>query len=225
MMKKYLIFLIIILSFNVNAQMSKAKVNEGLNLIYENYNKGISVINDKLNDKYESKFSQAKTNKEKEILNIEYKKDYDFYQPEAKALQTKKIEELKSFIKKIETLNPRIGKKKISDNSVTSSKDEVQIISNAGNISNQELNDLRKAFADSFRSDYIDYDSVLKTNLRIIIDSDGYLKNITASGSNEEFNYLSIITLYSLNKKFKPLEQNGYYILSSYQLPISLNIE
>ncbi len=225
-MRKYLIFFIVILSFNVKAQMSKTVVNEGLNLIYENYNKGIFVIKDKLNKKYEPKFSKAKTDKEKEVLNAEYEKDYNFYLPEAKALQAKKIEELKSFIKKIETLNPRIGKKKISDNSVVLTKEEDKIISNAGNVSSQEMNDMRKAFADSFRTDYIDYsDGVLRTNIRMIVDSDGYLKSITASGSNEEFNYLSIITLYSLNKKFKPLEQNGYYMLSSYQLPISLNFE
>ncbi|KAA0130540.1 hypothetical protein FY557_02110 [Chryseobacterium sp. SN22] len=224
-MKKYLIVLIVIFSINLNAQMSKKAITESLNRIYENYMREITVINDKLKNKYEPKFLKATTDKEKQALNKEYQKDYDFYLPEAEKLQAQKIKELKILIKKIETENPLIGKKKISDSSGTISKEPYKEIPDFGRMPNKETDELRKAFINNFRSDYFDLNKTVETDLRIIVDSDGSLKNITATGSNEEFNYVAIITVYSLGKKLTPSESNGYYMLKSYRLPIAINFD
>ncbi len=62
---------------------------------------------------------------------------------------------------------------------------------------------------------------------RFLVDEKGNVSNVTAEGSNREFNLLTIITLYkTMNKgKWKPAELNGVPIQSIFAMPLTMQFE
>lgn len=65
----------------------------------------------------------------------------------------------------------------------------------------------------------------LRSELKWIIDENGFIKKVEAIGENEAFNTLTKIALYKTEGNWIPAQKNGQNIQSNYRFPISIQIE
>ncbi|MHA6697519.1 energy transducer TonB [Chryseobacterium sp. A301] len=91
-----------------------------------------------------------------------------------------------------------------------------------------------KSGIESFRSQVLQrFDSsgftneadVLKTTVSFVVEKDGTLSSIKASGPSAEFNKEAERTVASIKGKWKPAKVDGNWVRSSFRFPISMRIE
>ncbi|WP_407402442.1 hypothetical protein [Chryseobacterium sp.] len=133
---------------------------------------------------------------------------------EEKIIQEKYKNLYRLLILKIEKENPIIGPKKIS---------EVNLPTNANQTMIEAYQEISLEVKSRIISSYFKKKNENKqTLLTFKVDSDGKIKNIVGQGNDEEFTNYAILLLYSLNKRLKPIEKKGEYIVQKYNLPIKL---
>lgn len=221
--------LLVMFCFMTSAQISKKEIESNLVSIYETSNREKEIIRKNRIGKYDDDKLKSLSDSEKKALEVKWEKDYILYLQDIKPLNTQRLQQLQNLIVTIEKSRPLIGRRKIQGGAAKSEVKEYEITEDGVKIrsaSSVEINELRKAFSDAFRTDFIDSEEgILRSSITLIVDTDGSLKNLKAKGSNEEFNALVIIILYSLDKKMKPSEDGDDYVPTRYQLPVAMNFE
>lgn len=85
---------------------------------------------------------------------------------------------------------------------------------------------LRKSFGDHFdTSEMIGQSGRLEAEISFIIEKDGSVSNITATGNNEVFNKESIRTIKSIRSKWSPAKISSVKVRSLYKTKFSMNFE
>lgn len=219
-MKKTITILALIFSLGLSAQMTKQQITGELNGIYKRYTTAIKLPSEKLSQNYKLRSQALKTKADSLTLAKEYQAKYAQYLEEIQPFKTKKIQELKNLAERIRMSRPYIGKKIISNQaSTTKAPDTIET------ASTQDMMELRNEFANTFDTSYLEDMESMRAEARFKVDSDGMIKDATATGPNEEFNYLIIIYLYTLDKKMHLPETNGVILPQLYTFPVSINFE
>lgn len=219
-MKKTITILALIFSFCLSAQMTKQQITGKLNEIYKRYTAAIELPYEKFSQNYKLKSQTLKTKADSLAFEKKYQADYAHYLEEIQPFITKKIQELKNLAEEIRASRPFIGKKIISKQpNATTDPNTLET------ASTQDVMELRNEFASTFDTSYLEDNGSMRAMARFKVDSDGIIKDATAEGPNEEFNYLIIIYLYTLDKKMQLPETNGVILPQLYRFPVSINFE
>ena len=84
------------------------------------------------------------------------------------------------------------------------------------------INVLRKEISDIFYDDGLFKDTnPVSASIAFVVERDGSISNVNASGDNFIFNRQAEIAVYSLSKKFSPALINGEAIRSRFRLPLT----
>ncbi|MFC6268258.1 hypothetical protein [Frigoriflavimonas asaccharolytica] len=179
------------------------------------------------------------------ISHYSYKKNEELWKKKYSEFYLKKMVKLKTLYEQlynadqISTLTSFTvinGKEKpdtantISEKSIKQAsdlaKEEHPSISIAETENFEQLADLnifiRQNFPQQF---YMDGDGRYTCQLKFLIDVDGKFKKIKYNGEKAEFNLLSAIYLYSIQKLEKPLLYKGNAVKGNFQQPITLIIQ
>lgn len=176
-------------------------------LIFSLYNAQLSKI---------AEIDRIYSSKGKEIYNKYKKVRNEERKLEEEKINNERLDGYEVAIKHIQKDDPQI-------NSEDLKKDFTKLAEYETGITG-----FRKLIAQDFDSSAItDTDGTLRTVARFLVDEKGNVSNITAEGSNREFNLLTIITLYkTMNKgKWKPAELNGVPIQSIFAMPLTMQFE
>lgn len=87
------------------------------------------------------------------------------------------------------------------------------------------INKLRTQVADLFYFDSSSDEKLLKAQVTFIVESEGHISNVLATGGNQNFNRQAVIAVYLLPEKFKPATINGQPVRYRYTLPLTMNFE
>lgn len=89
------------------------------------------------------------------------------------------------------------------------------------------VNSFRNKVMNNFDSSGFDgADNVMKTTITFVVEIDGTISGIKASGGNAEFNNEAIRTIKYIKGKWKPgLNKQGEAVRSYFKFPISMNFE
>ncbi|WKS95085.1 energy transducer TonB [Riemerella columbina] len=84
----------------------------------------------------------------------------------------------------------------------------------------------RRAFQDNFDTSVMDGDEGnVKTDLTFVVEIDGSLTQVKATGSNSTFNREAERAIKSIKKKWKPAKINGEPVRSRFRMPVVMNFE
>lgn len=72
---------------------------------------------------------------------------------------------------------------------------------------------------------FLQESEVLKTTVSFVVEKDGRLSSIKASGPNAQFNKEAERTIASIKGKWKPAKVDGNFVRSSFRFPISMRFE
>lgn len=70
-----------------------------------------------------------------------------------------------------------------------------------------------------------DAEGTVRTTVTFVVELDGSISNVTATGSNSEFNREAERAVRSIRTKWKPAKVNGEPVRSRFRLPLAVNIE
>ncbi|WP_407483481.1 energy transducer TonB [Elizabethkingia anophelis] len=82
----------------------------------------------------------------------------------------------------------------------------------------------RNLFNNSFDNLAVKNEGTFKTTVTFIIERDGSLSDIKASGPDSDFNRESERTIKSIHGKWNPAKINGYPVRSRFRFPVTINI-
>ena len=161
---------------------------------------------------------------EDSISRYDIKLDKDLWKEKYSEFYRKKIVKLKTLYEKL------YNEDQVSNGTsqtVTSIIDKDKNFVPITEIENySQLSDLNVYLRNNFPSDYfMNSSGKFSCKLNFLVDVDGVFKKIKYSGDNEEFNLISAIFLYSVNKVEKPLLYNDKPVKGNFSQPITLIIE
>lgn len=88
------------------------------------------------------------------------------------------------------------------------------------------INAFRKKVETSFDTSAMDGDEgTVKTEITFVVEKDGSITDVKASGSNKNFNEEAMRTVRSIKNKWSPAKINGTAVRYRFRLPISMNFE
>lgn len=90
------------------------------------------------------------------------------------------------------------------------------------------INAFRVKLADAIVLDSVKTDkgeNIVKTTLDFVVERDGILTDVRASGSNISFNNEAIKAVRSIKDKWKPAKNEGILVRSRYRMPLKLNVK
>jgi hypothetical protein len=87
------------------------------------------------------------------------------------------------------------------------------------------LDVLRTTIGSVFYDNSLYDQKTVKTNIRFVVERDGSVTNVVASGDNPSFNRQAEIAVYLLPEKFYPGSLNGNLVRSMFRLPLTMNFE
>lgn len=88
------------------------------------------------------------------------------------------------------------------------------------------INTFRNKVQSNFDDSVMDGDEgVLKTEITFVVERDGSLTDVNASGSNKTFNDEAIRTVKSIKNKWTPAKINGQAVRYRFRLPLSMQFE
>lgn len=244
-MRKIVFVFLLVFCYQLSfAQSSKAEIGKELSKIYKEFNQHDS----ELTKKYLSQFSSKEKRNYKGDLKVWdslYKVNYGKYYEERKPIQLKKIENLKILLQVLNDKSPLVGKTIYYFKDVPGEEDEITaakknpenlrfeyigiLESDQNNliIDKDKIQTIRKDFINNLDSSYFSESGEyqLSAQISFILDDDGYFKRIIPMKGNEEFAYFCAISLYQMNKKYKPNTYKGKPVLTKFVLPIKMNFE
>lgn len=205
-MKK--IFTLFILQFFCTLAFSQTNAKYELRRIEQNFD----TEKIELQRKYLPNDSSGKPKKLSKSEAAKQEENYTLYYKELKISSDKKKNALDSLIVKLEKENPILGPKSVS---------EINLPSNITQTMQEAYPQLSKEISSGIDESYFREDgNNKKTLLTFTVDSDGKLKKISGKGNDSEFTRYAVVFLYSLNKRVKPMEENGKYVPQKFSLPI-----
>lgn len=84
----------------------------------------------------------------------------------------------------------------------------------------------RRKVAEEFDSSVMDGDEgTLKAEITFVVERDGSITQVKATGSNADFNREAERTIKSIRTKWKPAKVDGQPVRSRYRLPLTMNFE
>ena len=106
------------------------------------------------------------------------------------------------------------GKKTVIYSSI-----EKEAVFSKGNAEFQRL------IAENFRLKKIRASSLITCEIKFIVERDGTLSNITATGENESFNKEAIRAVTKIKEKWIPATINGQAVRERFKIPLTINFE
>ena len=106
------------------------------------------------------------------------------------------------------------GKKTVIYSSI-----EKEAVFSKGNAEFQRL------IAENFRLKKIRANSLITCEIKFIVERDGTLNNITATGENESFNKEAIRAVTKIKEKWIPATINGQAVRERFKIPLTINFE
>ena len=98
-------------------------------------------------------------------------------------------------------------------------------VDQAADFSGGGINGFRKKFIDGFDNGSVEGEGTLKTEITFVVERDGSLTQVKATGSNSDFNREAERTIKSIKQKWNPGKVNGQPVRSRFRFPISMNFE
>lgn len=88
------------------------------------------------------------------------------------------------------------------------------------------LNSFRSKVSENFdTSAMAGGDGTVKTEITFVVERDGSITDVKATGSNSDFNSEAIRTIKSIRTKWTPAKINGQTVRSRFRLPLTMNFE
>ena len=88
------------------------------------------------------------------------------------------------------------------------------------------INSFRSKVQNSFDGSVMDGDEgLVKTEVTFIVERDGSITDVKASGSNRTFNDEAIRTVKSIKNKWTPAKINGQAVRYRFRLPLTMQFE
>lgn len=88
------------------------------------------------------------------------------------------------------------------------------------------LNSFRNKIAENFDNSAMEGgEGTLKTTVTFIVERDGSISDVKASGSNSDFNNEAVRTVKSIKTKWVPAKINGQPVRQRFRLPLTMNFE
>lgn len=88
------------------------------------------------------------------------------------------------------------------------------------------LNSFRNKIAENFDNSAMEGGEVtLKATVTFIVERDGSISDVKASGSNSDFNSEAVRTVKSIKTKWVPAKINGQPVRQRFRLPLTMNFE
>ena len=183
------------------------------------------------------------SNFSKNISQYDFKKDSALYVEKYRFFHSEKMKNLKNLYQSWYEKHPLIGKKEFEINNGKSTEatdakllenekpqaiqKEYPLIEIAEIENYQQMLDLKKYIPNNFPTNlFMDgYEDRYKTVLTFYVDVDGKFKKIKYRGSNEEFNLISALYLYSVGSLDKPILYKNTPLMAIFSQPISLILE
>jgi len=103
--------------------------------------------------------------------------------------------------------------------------DVYESVDQSADFSSGGVNGFRTKFMDNFESSAIEGEGTLSTEITFVVERDGTLSQIKASGSNQDFNREAERTVKSIKTKWIPGKVNGQPVRSRFRFPVKMNFE
>ena len=88
------------------------------------------------------------------------------------------------------------------------------------------LNSFRNKIAENFDNSAMEVgEGTLKATVTFIVERDGSISDVKASGSNSDFNSEAVRTVKSIRTKWVPAKINGQPVRQRFRLPLTMNFE
>ena len=85
--------------------------------------------------------------------------------------------------------------------------------------------EFQRLIAENFRLKKIRANSLITCEIKFIVERDGTLSNITATGENESFNKEAIRAVTKIKEKWIPATINGQAVRERFKIPLTINFE
>ena len=82
----------------------------------------------------------------------------------------------------------------------------------------------RSMFNGNFDNSSVKNEGTYKTTITFIVERDGFISDVKASGPDYDFNRESERTIKSIHGKWNPAKINGYPVRSRFRFPVTINI-
>lgn len=87
------------------------------------------------------------------------------------------------------------------------------------------INAFRSKVGGSFDTEAFSGEGTMKTEITFVVERDGSITQVKATGSNSEFNREAERTVKSIRNKWTPAKINGQPVRYRFRLPLTMNIE
>ena len=103
--------------------------------------------------------------------------------------------------------------------------DVYESVDQAADFSSGGINGFRSKFMDNFDNSSVEGEGTLSTEITFVVERDGSLSQVKASGSNSDFNREAERTVKSIKTKWIPGKVNGQPVRSRFRFPVKMNFE
>ncbi|WP_407481904.1 energy transducer TonB [Elizabethkingia meningoseptica] len=86
------------------------------------------------------------------------------------------------------------------------------------------IGEFRNLFTSNFNNSSVKHEGVMKATLSFIVEKDGSLSDVKASGPNYDFNREAERTIKSIKGKWIPAKVSGVPVRSRFRFPITVTI-
>lgn len=87
------------------------------------------------------------------------------------------------------------------------------------------INSFRTKFSNSFDASSLEGEGTLKTEVTFVVEKDGSLTQVKATGPNSDFNKEAESTIKGIRTKWTPGKVNGQPVRSRFRFPITMNFQ
>lgn len=87
------------------------------------------------------------------------------------------------------------------------------------------LSKFRSTFSNSFDTGAVEADGTIKCTVTFVVEKDGSLTDVKATGSNSDMNREAIRVVRSIKAKWVPAEVDGQKVRSRFTFPVTMNFE
>jgi protein TonB len=103
--------------------------------------------------------------------------------------------------------------------------DVYESVDQSADFSSGGINGFRSKFMDNFDNSSVEGEGTLSTEITFVVERDGSLSQVKASGSNQDFNREAERTVKSIKTKWIPGKVNGQPVRSRFRFPVKMNFE
>ncbi len=87
------------------------------------------------------------------------------------------------------------------------------------------INSFRTKFSNNFDSGSLEGEGTLKTEVTFVVEKDGSLTQVKATGPNSDFNREAEATIKGIKTKWTPGKVNGQPVRSRFRFPVTMNFQ